>query len=605
MTVTELRRQPSVPPAGVAPGRLFVRIARWFNAQSIVFLLTSLIVAYLVLVPVGTLVVASLRSNFLGFGAPSTWTLNNFIDNLGNSTFLGVLGTSLQYSILTTLVSTVVGMVLAWLYVRTNTPAKWFALLASVVPLIIPGLIDAAAWVLLLSPRTGPVNIVLHQVGLPEIPVYSMASMVLVQSLHMIPLSFLMGMSIIGSMDRSLEEAAAISGAAPRRVLRSIVLPIMRPGVLGSALLVFVLTMSSFEVPQLIGVPAHRWVLTTQMFNATTQFPARYGTVSALGMVVLAVAMIGLYLSRRLGGSGVATVTGKGFRPTTIDLGRWRWAGFAFVALFGLLGVVLPVATLVWSSLLPVYENPSISALHKIGLDNYRSIFRTPNILHATENTLIIAVLTGVITTALCVVIGYIVSKSKVRGRRLLEMLATAPVALPSVILGISLLYWYESGSMPLHLYGSVALLVIAFVTGALPFSLRFLEPAFAQISIELEEAAANSGARPLQTFLHIYLPLLRPAVTASFLYCFVIAVKELTAALFLYSPRSQVLSVSMYSSWLVGDYTVVCAIGVVMLAVLAVAVTVVRLVSGRGHARGRSGRTAGPAVDAPVPVVV
>jgi iron(III) transport system permease protein len=427
-----------------------------------------------------------------------------------------------------------------------------------------------------------------------------MTTMVLVQSLHTIPLSFLMGMSTIGSMDRALEEAAAASGARPARVFRSVVLPIMRPSLLGSALLVFVLTISSFEVPQLIGVPAHRWVLTTQMFNATTQFPAKYGTVSALGMVVLAIALLGLYLSRRLGGTGVATVTGKGYRAATVDLGKWRWAGFAFVALFGLLGVVLPVATLVWSSLLPVYENPSGSALRKVSLDNYRKMFDTPNIVHASENTLLVAVLTGLITTALCVVIGYIIAKSKVRGRRILEMLTTAPIALPSVILGVSLLYWYESGWMPLHIYGTIALLVIAFVTGALPFSLRFLEPAFAQISVELEEAAANSGARPMQIFLRIYLPLLRPAVTASFLYCFVIAVKELTSALFLYSAHSQVLSVSMYSSWLDGNYTVVCAIGVVMLAVLALAVGIVRLLAGRSPDRVR----ATDASRAAVPVV-
>src|ERR1700733_6832010 len=178
------------------------RLRQWFSEQTITFLITTVVIAYLVLVPVGTLVIASFRSNFLGFG-PSTWTLNNYSSTLGASTFPDLIGTSLEYAGLVTVFATVIGMALAWLYVRTNTPAKWFALLVSLVPLIIPGLIDAAGWVLMLS-QNGPVNNVLHAVGLPRIQVYSMTGMVLVQTLHTIPLAFLMGMSMMGSMDRPL-----------------------------------------------------------------------------------------------------------------------------------------------------------------------------------------------------------------------------------------------------------------------------------------------------------------------------------------------------------------------------------------------------------------
>jgi len=554
----------------------FTRVRGRVSEQNIIFLITTLVIAYLVLVPVGTLVIASFRSNFLGFG-PSSWTLNNYSATLGASSFPSLIGNSLEYAGLVTLFATVIGMALAWLYVRTNTPAKWFALLASLVPLIIPGLINAAAWVLMLAPN-GPVNNAANAVGLPRIQVYSLTGMVLVQTLQTIPLAFLMGLAMMGSMDRSLEEAAAVSGATPRRTLRSIVFPLMRPGVLGAALLVFVLTISSFEVPQLIGVPAHEWVLTTEIYNATSQYPVKYGTVAVLGMVVLVIALLGLYLSRRLGGMTVReTVTGKGFRPTIIDLGRWRWASFGAVAIFGLISLVLPVCALVWASLLPVYQNPSGAALHKLTLSNYTAIFDTSSTMNAAENTIVIAVLTGLITTLICVVAAYLLVKTRVRARRVLEMLATAPIALPSVILGVSLLYWYLAAPLPVHLYGSIAILVIAFVTGALPFGLRFIEPAFSQISTELEEAAANSGATRFQVFTRIYLPLLRPALTAAFLYCFIIAFKELTSALFLYSPKSEVLSVSMYSSWIAGSYTSVCAMGTLMVIVLAIAVLLVR----------------------------
>lgn len=575
-------------------------LRRWLSPQSIVFGVTSLIVAYLALVPVATLVIASFRSNFLGFG-PSTWTVSNYTKTLMNDTFLSVVGNSLQYSLLVTFFATVGGMTLAWLYARTNTPAKWFALLVSLVPLIIPGLLEAAAWILLLAPRTGPVNAGLQALHLPQIPVYSMTDMVFVQSLHMVPLAFLMGLSMMTSMDRSLEEAAATSGARPRRVMLSVVLPMMRPGMLGAALLIFVLTISSFEVPQLIGVPAHKWVLTTQMYNATAQFPVKYGTVGVLGMVVLVLALAGVYLSHRFGGvAGRETITGKGFRPAVVDLGGWRWVSFAFIALFGVVGVILPVLMLVWSSLLPVYQNPSLDALHKLTLGNYRAIFDTPNLFRALENTIVIAVATGIITSLLCVIIAYILVKTKVPGKRLLEMLATAPVALPSVILGVSLLYWYLVAPLPFHLYGTIAILVIAFVTGALPFGLRFIESGMAQVGTELEEAALNSGATARQTFLKIYLPLLRPALTSSFLYCFIIAFKELTAALFLYSSKSQVISVSMYSLWLYGSYTTVCAIGVLMLVILTGAVLIVRRFSSRSGIRQQGLNTTALAPAAP-----
>lgn len=572
-------------PLTISVSALVSRARAWFSEQNIIFLVTTVIIAYLVLVPVGTLVIASFRSNFLGFG-PSSWTLSNYSATLGASSFPGLLENSLEYAGLVTLFATVIGMALAWLYVRTNTPAKWFALLASLVPLIIPGLINAAAWVLMLAPN-GPVNNAAHGIGLPRIQVYSLTGMVLVQTLQTIPLAFLMGLAMMGSMDRSLEEASAVSGAPPRRTLRSIVFPLMRPGILGAALLVFVLTISSFEVPQLIGVPAHEWVLTTEIYNATSQYPVKYGTVAVLGMVVLVIALLGLYLSRRLGGMTVReTVTGKGFRPTIIDLGRWRWASFGCVAIFGLISLVLPVCALVWSSLLPVYQNPSGAALHQLTLSNYTAIFSTPSTLNAAENTVVIAVLTGAITTLICVVAAYLLVKTKVRGRRLLELLATAPIALPSVILGVSLLYWYLAAPLPVHLYGSVAILVIAFVTGALPFGLRFIDPAFSQLGTELEEAAANSGATRFQIFTRIYLPLLRPALTAAFLYCFIIAFKELTSALFLYSPKSEVMAVSMYSEWIAGSYTSVCAMGTLMIIVLAIAVLLVRKLGSSRTAR-------------------
>lgn len=584
----------------IAPTRqLLARSWPWrfrVPLRGVFFLSVSLLTAYLTIVPLGTLLVASFQSNFLGNGG-SSWTVENYVKTLTGSGFVTSFSNSLEFSALSTVFSIALGMVLAWLYVRTNIPGKSATLLISVVPLIIPGLIDTAVWVLLLSPHTGLVNTVLAGLHLPQVQVYSMPSMVFVQTLHMVPIAFLIGQSIMGSMDHSLEEAGAISGARPSRVIRSVTLPLLRPGLLGAALLIFVLTMASFEVPQLMGVPAHVWMLPTEIFNATSQYPVQYGTVAVLGMVLLVTTIGGLLLSSRLGGAQRQTVTGKGFRPGIIDLRGRRWLGFAFVLLYGLIAVVLPILALVWTSFLPVYENPSIHALRQLTFANYQSVFQAPELLTIVLNSLEIAIATAIIATLICLVVAYILVKTNIRGRRLLEILTTAPIALPSVIIGVALLYWYIAAPLPVKLYGTKAIIVIAFVTSVLPFSLRFLHSALGQISAELEEAAANAGANMLQIFRRIYLPLLGPALTGSFLFCFIIALKEFTSAIFLYSPNSEVLSVYIYSLWVDGTYTEVCALGTLMIVGLAVVVIIARRISSRGGVRART------AVLTPVPV--
>lgn len=556
---------------------------RWLTGQGLVCTLTVVVVAYLALVPLGTLVYASFQTNLIGTG-PSSWTFSNFTQTFEAPDFGRLLITSIEFSAYVTIAATIIGFALGWIYVRTNTPGRRFTLLMAVGPLVVPGLLTTTVWILLLTENGGPINVVLTHLHLPQVQIYSMLGMVIVQTTHMVPLSFLMGVGILSSMDRSLEESAATCGANPRRVLTAIVTPLVRPAMLGSALLTFVLTMSSFEVPQLIGTPAHIYTLTTQIFNDTTQFPIEYGTTAVLGVIVLVVTLTGLYSSRKLGGSkNTATVTGKGFKPNVIELGRARWLTFAVVAIWGFLALILPFIGVVWASLLPVYENPSASAFHKLGLGNFRSIFTSHQIIQAVENTLIVALGTALAATILALIIGYILVKTKTRGRRPLELLATTPIAMPEVILGIALLYWYLAAPLPVHLYGTLAILIIAFATSAIPFGLRFIEPALAQISAELEEAATNSGATWGQTVVRVYIPLMRQALMGSFLYCFVIGFRQLTSALFLYTQQSIVISVSMYTMWVGGSYTQLCALGLVMLVLLVIIVLLAQKLGGRG----------------------
>jgi iron(III) transport system permease protein len=353
--------------------------------------------------------------------------------------------------------------------------------------------------------------------------------------------------------------------------------------VLSALLLMFIQTISTFEVPQLLGVPNHTFVFVSRMYEAIQAFPADYGTVAVIGVFVLFLAAIGLAVSqwvvRR---SPAQTVTGKGFRPKMTDLGPWRWVAFAAFALFFVVTVVLPLAMLLWSSLLPTYSPPSLQALKSVSLHNYSTLFATPSLLATVRNTAVTAVLAGLIVTALTAVVAYLTVKTKIRFRLVLDWLATVPIAVPSIVLGVGVLYWYLVAPLPFHLYGTLTILVIAFVTIGLPYGMRYLGPGIAQISDELEEAASASGAGWFHAFRRIYVPLLMPSLMAAFLYTTIVAFREISAAIFLYSQNTNVMSVQIYNLWSSGDYPVVAALGIVMVVLLTVIVGLVRLLGGR-----------------------
>ncbi|GHJ42607.1 iron ABC transporter permease [Streptomyces sp. TS71-3] len=582
------RSRPGAPPARapLRPART-TRLStalEWFrDPRHILLALVALVVAYLALVPAATMLVASLQSSFLNTG-PVEWTLRHYTETLGSSDFWVLVGNSFAYAAATAVLCTVIGFGLAYLVTRTNTPAKFFAQVAALVPLIIPGILNTVAWALLFAPNTGALNVLLRDLHLPTFDIYSLAGMVLVQSMHVTPVAFLMGTAAFTSMDSSLEEAALSSGAPPFRVFRTITARLIRPAIMSAALLMFVQTISTFEVPQLIGVPGHTFVFVSRIYKALQTFPTDYGTVGVIGIFILVVATLGLWLSRRMSGSGAAaqTITGKGFRPTVTDLGRWRWLGFAIFVLFFIAAVVLPLLMLLWSSLLPGYEPPSLSALHHLTLANYRELLDTPALTSSVRNSLITAVLAGAIVTVLSSLVAYITVKTKVRGRGVLDALATVPLAVPSVVMGVGILYWYLTVPMPFQMYGTLTILVIAFVTIGLPYGLRYIVPGMSQIKDELEEAAAASGATWLRTFRRIYVPLLVPSLLAAFLYTVIVAFREISAAIFLYTQDTQVVSVTIYQEWSNGSYPIVAALGVAIVVFLAVIVALVRLLGSR-----------------------
>lgn len=551
--------------------------------RSVVLVVSALVVAYLALVPVVTMLYATFRTTFLS-DTPSVWTFDHVLDTLRDSGFGDLVTTSIVYAAASAVLATTCGFGLAWLVARTDCPWKPLIWGAALFPIILPGIVGTVAWTLLLSPDAGVLNHVFRSIGLPTFDIFTIPGMVLVEGTHLAPLAFLMGLATFTGLDSSLEEASRTSGARPLKVFTSVTLPLVRPSIISAGFLMFVLAISTFEVPQLIGVPGRHHVFVTKIFAATKKFPPDYGTIGAIGLIILVIAIAGLLVSQYfVRTSRAQTITGKGFRPTKVPLGRWRWIGMAVAAVFFVVTALVPMLMLLWSSITDGYRSPSIDALHHLTVQNYMRLFDTPSLLASARNSLLTAVISAVIVTAVTTVVAFITVKTRTRGRGLLDFLGMVPIAVPSIIIGVGILFWYLVIPIPIHLYGTLTILVIAYVTLVLPYSMQYMVAGMNQIHQDMEDASLTSGATWGKTIWRIYLPLLRPALLASGLWAIMLAFREVSGIILLYTDDNPVLAVTVYNLWSNGNsYPLVAALGVLMTLLLVGLLLLMRRISRR-----------------------
>ena len=549
-----------------------------FNLKTAIFSLMTVAVAYLSLVPVITLITASLQSDFLE--VDSVWTLSNFVEAFLNPAFYRSLSNSVIFAVCSTALAMCIGVSIAWLHARTNTPFKALVLVTALVPFIIPGILNAVAWIFLLSPSIGIVNLVCETFfGSKPFNIYSMGGMVFVEAIHDAPLAFAMALATFNSMDGSLEESALMSGAKHLKVIREITLKMAMPGFFAAALLIFIRAISGFEVPQLIGVPGNIYVFSSRIYDALHAFPTKYGIAGALGTMVLLIAVCGAFISSRITrkGNRYATITGKGFKPTLIDLGNMRWLGGAFIILTFSITVVMPIVTLAWASLLANYKVPSLELISQISLNNYSKIWEYPGILNSFKNSMILSVVTGIVTMILTAILAYITVKTKVKGRWVIDVLAFLPIAVPGIVLGVGILFWYLAAPLPFKLYGTLTILCIAFITTHIPYGIRYMTAGMVQIKDELEEAGYMSGASWQRVFFKIYVPLLIPSLLAGFVYTLITVFREISSAIFLYTQDTQIVSIVVFDLWINGNFTVTAAIGIIIILILIVMIAILQ----------------------------
>ncbi len=542
----------------------------------------SLILAYLAVVPVATMLYASFHTGFLGTDA--AWSVQNYVRAFSNAGFYRLLGNTLLYGGGVAVLTIALGFGLAFLYARTDAPFKKLGIATALVPLILPGILNTVSWLFLASPRIGILNAMTEAAfHFRPFNVYSLPGMIFVQAMHVAPTAFITAVAAFSSMDPSMEEAAISSGASGVTAFRRVTLGLARPAIVAASLLIFIQTISSFEVPQLIGVPANVSVFTTQIYGALQAFPPDYGGAAAMGGIVLVIAAFGVTFANRLNRAGRhATVGGKAFRPRKIELGAMRPVAGAAILAFFLIAVALPLAILVYVSFLPGFETPSLAALKHFTSANYVTMWNYPLIRESLRNSIVVSLVSGALITTLTAIVAYVTLKSRVRFAWLLDVLVSLPIAVPSILMGVGILFWYLVAPIPVHLYGTLAILVVGFTTIGIPYGMRYASSGISQIRDELEEAAAISGADWPTRFRRIYVPLLMPSLLAGFLTTVIIAFREISAAIFLYSQGSEVVSIAIFDLWSNGQYPAIAALGCVLVVFLLGLVALIQRLGGR-----------------------
>ncbi len=551
--------------------KMITKIKNRLNPQFFILVGCVFIVAYLALIPLGMLLYNSIRS--APPGEPGAfYTIKNFIEAYSDPEFFPLMKNSFVFAIGVCLFTFFLGTALAWIYERTNTPFKKVFAVMALIPFIIPGILSTIAWILLLSPKIGLINLVIMKLFHLEkspLSVYSLAGMIWAQAIHGYPLVFLMMAASFRSMDMALEESSTMSGSGTLSTFYHITLPLMRPAFLSVLLIKFIQAIESFEVPALIGLPAGIEVFTSKIYLAIHQYPSNFGLAGSLAVTTLFFSALGVFLYSWATGRAqrFATVTGKGFRPRLIDLGRLKYVTTVACVIFFLITIGLPIFILLWSSFVPFYEVPNLETLSKLSFKNYLFVFSFPTTLRAFRNSIFLMLCTATLTMLLTSVIAWIAVKSRVRGRKLLDAMAFIPIAIPGIVLGVSMIYVYLT--LPIPIYGTIWILMLAYITKYMPYGIRTTTATIIQIHSELEEASALSGGSWGQTFWKITLPLLIPGFMAGWIYIAMVSLRELSTSILLYAYGSEVLSIVVFDLWEGGQYPTLCALGILMVVFL------------------------------------
>lgn len=515
--------------------------------------------------PVLMLVIGSFSK---GIGAIGAFTTDKYIAAYTDPALPKTLLNTVVFTLGAACFSTILGGLLAYLSVRTDIPFSGLFRVLPVVPMMIPHVLFAAAWITLLNPTNGMLNLFLRNVfGLSDGPfnIYSLGGMIFLEGMLDLPVTYLVISPAMYSFDTTLEEASRVSGASNLYTLRRVTLPILKPAFLATFTLAIIRTLAAFAIPSMVGMPGRIHILTTHIYRIiSVGWSPDYGRAAALGLIVLAASIILVYLYRHLisEGSQFVTVTGKGYRPTVVELGRARYPLFILCIVLFCFLVVIPLATLIYMSFLPYSMVPSARAFSMMNVRNWHVVLRNSVIVRALKNSVFLSIAGATLGIVLSLFVAYVVVKVKSKGSALLESLSFLSFSFPGMIIGVGFMWFL----VKTPLYATIWGLLVAYVGTYLPYGVRPLRSAFMQIDEELEESARVFGATFLRALKDIIVPLLAPGVVSAWILMACMFIRELSVSVVLSRPGTEVLTVEIMKLANDGLWGQVAALGIIMI---------------------------------------
>lgn len=543
------------------------RLADKWNRVPLLSVALVTILAALVVPPLAILLYQSLH----GPTGAEDWSVANYIALISDPQLPSIAFNSIVFAFLSTALSLVVGCGSAFLVERTNTPMKGTTYLVAITSLGTPYVLYVTAWLFLFG-RAGPFNSFYRSVtGDTDIllNVYSLWGMVLIEGFLWSPLVFLMLAGVFRAANGDMEDAARMSGGSMLYTMRKISFALARPAIIAVALIVFIRNLETFEVPALVGMPARIRLIITDIYFSVAQIPQQLGHASAFSVVLLAITSLLLVVYSRFSRDATkyASITGKSFRPRQIDLGPWRWLAGSLLLANSFLVLGLPILALLWVSCSPFPQAITLNGFKLLTLKHYAAVLQTPAYFNLGVNTLIVAASTATIVIAFTVFCGWVAARRKAGGI-VIDQLVTAPIIFPGIVLGVAVL---QIGlRLPVHLYGTIWLIVFGLVTRYMPYGMRYSYSGVLQIHKELEEAGSVAGASQPGVLRRIIVPLLAPSLIPGWLFIFLIAARELPISILLASPNAQTMAVGMYDLWTNGQAGELAALGLVWAALVS-----------------------------------
>ena len=541
------------------------RVTEWLLQR-----LPLIVVAFLVLYPLSMLIYGSFWSG-TRITAPGHLTLNNFIGVFKNPTVMGAVLSTLWVTLGATAVSVSLGVPLAWLVARTDMPGRSKVRMLTLLPFFTSSLLVGVSWALLLSPQIGLLNHVFSTIGLPPLNIFSIGGLIWATGLYHIPYLFLFALPAFQAIDSSLEESSQIIGAGVFTTFRRVTLPLIAPSIASGAILVAVSSIGLFGIVAILGTPKGIFLLTNFIQRQVSIFPVRHNVAAAVSVLLLIGTLFFIALQRRFitrESRRFVTISGKVSRARTVELGPWRWPAAALYGLFLFVGVFLPYLVLVLVSLSPFWSG-SVS-LSTLTLGNYHDLFfgtYAQAVRTAFGNSILLGVGAATLSAGVCLVMAWVIHRGTGWFKVVAEFLAMAPVAIPGIVFGVAFLWaWIR---FPIQIYGTLWILVIAYVTRTIPHSTRVLGSSIMQISRDLEESARVVGASSIRVLKDIVFPLLKPGLLAAWAFVFILSIKELNTSILLVTTKTNVLATLIYDIYQEGFYVKLSALVVIESAVI------------------------------------